>query len=337
MRANGTGIPPGHRPFRPSPGPPICWPDAFGTRFTVFVDVEEEFDWRAPLDSAHRSTTAMTAFPYAHRWFAERGVGLTCMVDYPIASDPVAIAILGRVAEDDRCAIGTQLHPWVNPPLGEPVTPFSSYAGNLSRELEASKIAVITDTIERAFSTRPVAFRAGRYGLGPWTLRSLAAAGYRLDSSVRAGYDLRADGGPDFSRIGNAAYWSEGMVELPLTSVYPGRAGRRIGPALYRGLGQLPHARGAVARLGIVSRVALTPEGMPVADALRAVEAAVAGGERLLVFSFHSPSLAPGHTPYVRTAAELATFYDWWMQVLARLTRLGVDHASLADILAARG
>lgn len=337
MRVNGAGIPPGHRAFRPTPGPPIRWPDVFGTRFTVFVDVEEEFDWRAPLDSAHRSTTAMAAFPHAYCWFAERGVGLTCMVDYPIASDPAAVAILRRVAEDERCAIGTQLHPWVNPPLGAPVTPFSSYAGNLSRELEAKKIAVITKAIERTFGTRPVAYRAGRYGLGPSTLRSLAAAGYRLDSSVRAGYDLRTDGGPDFSKIGNAAYRTEGLVELPLTSVFPGLAGRHLGPALYRGLGRVPRTRGAAARLGIVSRVALTPEGMPVADALRAVEAAVVGGERLLVFSFHSPSLAPGHTPYVRTAGELAAFYDWWTQILARLSRLGVGHASLADILAASG
>jgi hypothetical protein len=32
----------------------------------------------------------------------------------------------------------------------------------------------------------------------------------------------------------------------------------------------------------------------------------------VLVFSFHSPSLAPGFTPYVRNEDDLLRFYDWW-------------------------
>ena len=49
---------------------------------------EEEFDWSAPLDRRHRSTSAMRAFAPAHRRFAAAGVGLNCMVDYPVAVDP---------------------------------------------------------------------------------------------------------------------------------------------------------------------------------------------------------------------------------------------------------
>jgi hypothetical protein len=36
-------------------------PPDFGPHFLVFVDVEEEFDWSAPLDRRHRSTSAMRA------------------------------------------------------------------------------------------------------------------------------------------------------------------------------------------------------------------------------------------------------------------------------------
>ena len=100
-----------YRPPPPTAAQRIVWPDDFGTRFTVFVDVEEEFDWHAPLDTRNRATTAMAAFPDAHRRFAERGVGLTCMVDHPIATDPASVAILSRVVEDGRSEIGTQLHP----------------------------------------------------------------------------------------------------------------------------------------------------------------------------------------------------------------------------------
>lgn len=327
---------PPDRLFRPVSGPPVIWSEAFGTRFTVFVDCEEEFDWSAPLNRAERATTAMRAFPTAHRRFAAAGVGLTCLVDHPVATDPVAVDILRAVAADGRSAIGAQLHPWVNPPHNELVTPRNSFLGNLPPDLQAAKIAVLTDAIERAFGARPTVFRAGRYGLGPESWSLLAAAGYRLSSSARARYDYRAQGGPDYRAIGNAAWREGGLIELPLTTVFTGRW-RRAGPTMFRQAGRIPLARGLLARAGLLRRVALTPEDMPIGDALEAVERAIGEGERLLTFSFHSPSLEPGHTPYVRDAADLARFWFWWDAVLARLDRLGVRPASLTDILIAAG
>ncbi|MEJ8629448.1 hypothetical protein P0F65_05645 [Sphingomonas sp. I4] len=64
------------RPWRHDAATPderIDWPVDFGRRFLVFVDVEEEFDWSAPLDRRHRSTKAMRAFAPAHRRFAAAG------------------------------------------------------------------------------------------------------------------------------------------------------------------------------------------------------------------------------------------------------------------------
>ncbi len=317
----------------PDPASLVAWPDDFGTRFTVFVDVEEEFDWSAPLDRASRSTTAMAALPDAHRRFADRGVGLTCLIDHPIAVDPAAVAILARVVEDGRSEIGSQLHAWVNPPFAETLSPAASYAGNLPRVLEAAKLDVLTDAIVAAFGRHPRVYRAGRYGIGPDSHALLAARGYRVDSSVRARYDYSGDGGPDFRAVGNAAYRLEaGLIELPLTTVFTGRL-RRGGQPLHRALGRLPKGRGAAARTGLLSRIALTPEDMPIAAALTAVDVAIADGERLLTFSFHSPSLAPGHTPYVRDRADLARFYDWWDVMLDHLDRRGVRSATMADIL----
>lgn len=314
----------------------VRWPDAFGTRFIVFVDVEEEFDWRAPLDRAARSTTAMRAFPDAHRRFRDAGVPLACMVDYPIARDPAAVAMLRAAAEDGRTAIGTQLHAWVNPPFDEVHSRANSYPGNLPEAIEAAKLDVLTGMITEVFGQRPLAYRAGRYGIGRNTARLLAERGYRLDSSVRARYEYRADGGPDFRGVGNDAYRIGELVELPLTTIYTGVA-RGGGAGLDRLLREVPRGRGLAARLGLLSRVALTPEDMPIAAALAAVDAAVADGLRLLVFSFHSPSLAPGHTPYVADAADLRRFWDWWSAMLARLEQLGVEPASLDEVLAAAG
>ncbi len=325
-----------YRPPRPTDVQRVVWPEEFGTRFTVFVDVEEEFDWNAPLDRRNRSTTAMAAFPDAHRRFAERDVALACMVDYPIATDPAAVAILWRVVEDGRSEIGTQLHAWVNPPFPDSELPGSSYAGNLPRALEAAKLETLTRAITTAFGRTPRAYRAGRYGIGPNSFALLARLGYRIDSSVRPGYDYSADGGPDFSMADAGAYRAEGIVELPLTTVFTGGA-RRGGARLYRALGRIPKGRGLFARAHLLSRIALTPEDMPIADALEAVAVAAGEGLRLFNLSFHSPSLVPGHTPYVRDAADLKRFYDWWTAMLDEFERRGIRNASLEEIIAALG
>lgn len=311
----------------------VDWPAAFGTRFLVYVDVEEEFDWRAPLDRANRATTAIAAFPEAHRRFAGHGTGLTCMVDHPVATDPRAVDILRAVIADGRSEIGAQLHAWVTPPFAD-AAPGDSYAGNLPPALEAAKLDTLTAALREAFGQAPRVYRAGRYGIGPATLALLAERGYRIDSSVRARYDYAADLGPDFTALGNAAYRVGRLIELPLTTVFTGLA-RRRGASLYARLGRVPRGRGIAARTGLLQRVSLTPEDMPIADALEAVTVAVGEGERLLSFSFHSPSLVPGHTPYVRDAADLAGFWRWWEAMIARLARLGVRAVTIEEVLTA--
>ncbi len=276
----------------------------------------------------------MEAFSGAHRRFAQAGAPLLCLVDHPIACDPWSVDILREVVADGRSEVGTQLHAWVNPPYGEPTDRHDSFPGNLPPALEAAKLDRLTDAIAAAFGRAPRAYRAGRYGLGPNTIGLLSEQGYRIDSSVRSRYDYRRAGGPDFRAVGPEPYRAGGLIELPLTTIFTGvvRAG---GHRLYGALGAVPAALSATSRLGLLSRVALTPEDMPVADALRAVDAAVADGLRLLVFSFHSPSLAPGHTPYVRDTEGLRRFWDWWSVMFTRLDRLGVAAASLEDVIVA--
>lgn len=313
----------------------IAWPAEFGTRFVVFVDTEEEFDWNLPLAREHRDVTAIAALPEAHARFAVAGVPLALMVDHPVAIDSRAIDLIGPLLTGGT-TVGTQLHPWVNPPFDEPLTPRNSFAGNLPRALEAAKLGVLTDAIAAAFGSRPTAYRAGRYGLGPASFELLAEAGYRLDSSVRPGFDYRAKGGPDFGVIGNHAFRVGGLIELPSTTVFTGRA-RSGGVGLYRAAGSVPKARALLARTRLLQRIPLTPEGIPVAEAIEAVRVAVGEGLRVLSFAFHSPSLAPGHTPYVRDAAHLRAFWKWWDDVLAELDRLGVRPTGLAELIDAAG
>ncbi len=325
-----TGI---FRPQPPAPDAVVVWPESFGTRFVVFVDTEEEFDWSRPLARDNRSVAAIAALPEAHARFAAAGVPLALMVDHPVATDRRAIDLIGPLLTGGT-AVGTQLHPWVNPPFDEPLTPGNSFAGNLPRELEAAKLKTLTDAIEAAFGTRPTAYRAGRYGLGPASFDLLASLGYRLDSSMRPGFDYADEGGPDFTALGNNAFRIGSLVELPLTTIFTGAA-RAGGMRLYRAAGRVPKGRGLLARTGLLQRVPLTPEGITQAEAIGAIQTALADGVGVLSFAFHSPSLAPGHTPYVKDDAQLAAFWRWWDAVLAELDRLGIRAAGLGDVIGA--
>src|SRR3546814_13479563 len=96
---------------------------------------------------------------------------------------------------------------------------------------------------------------------------------------------------------------------MPVTTVFGGLLGR-VGQRFYHRIareGTL--TRALIARLGLVERIALTPEGIPAERACRAVDIAIDLGLPVLNFSFHSPSLQPGNTPYVRSAADLDHLY----------------------------
>lgn len=321
------------RPQPPAAGDLVAWPESFDARFVVFVDTEEEFDWSQPLARDNRSVSAVSALPAAQAKFAASGVPLALMVDHPIATDPRAIDLIGPLLTGGT-AVGTQLHPWVNPPFDEALTAANSFAGNLPRALEAAKLTALTDAITNAFGTRPTAYRAGRYGLGPASFDLLAAHGYRLDSSMRRGFDYAAEGGPDFSALGNHAFRVGEIVELPLTTVFTGAA-RAGGVKLYQAAGRIPKGRAVLARSGLLQRIPLTPEGIPAREALEAIRVAIGEGVRVLSFAFHSPSLEPGHTPYVRDEADLRAFWQWWDKVLAELDRLGARAAGLDEVIVA--
>ncbi len=321
----------------PAPEDRIHLPSTFGTRFMLFVDTEEEFDWSAPFDRSATAVTHADALAEGQAWFAAAGVNPTYVIDYPIADSPKASAMLGQWVADGACAIGAHLHPWVNPPHVEAVSAANSYVGSLPEAVERNKLRMLTDRIQAATGVRPVAYRAGRYGVGPNSARILEEEGFLLDTSVRARFDYRAQHGPDFSTM-PLHPWRAGprrrLIELPLSTAWTG-AMRGLGGMLHKaaeGKGRLP---GALSRLGLLSRVPLTPEGVRAEEAVAAIDTLIADDVPVLGLSFHSPTLQPGHTPYTRDAADLAGFYRWWDIVLGHLARRGVACASLSELLAA--
>jgi sugar phosphate isomerase/epimerase len=84
----------------------------------------------------------------------------------------------------------------------------------------------------------------------------------------------------------------------------------------------------------MLERIPLTPEGVTLEEARRGIDIAIDDGLPVLVFSFHSPSLAPGFTPYVRSEDDLDRFYDWWRAVFAHLARRQVKPSRVSELIA---
>ena len=63
-----------------------------------------------------------------------------------------------------------------------------------------------------------------------------------------------------------------------------------------------------MSRLGLLERIRLTPEGIDHGAHRRLTRSLIAQGCRVFSLTYHSPSLEPGNTPYVRDRDELASF-----------------------------
>ena len=321
----------------PRPSECVTFSESFGRRFIVCIDTEEEFEWSAPKRRDAVSVEAIRALPHAQARMRAAGIVPAYLMDYPVASDPGSVAILRGFLSAGECTIGAQLHPWVNPPFDEAIVVKNSFPGNLPRGLERAKLLALTDRLHDSFGERPIVYRAGRYGVGPNTESLLDELGYRLDCSVRPLFDYSAEEGPSFWRAPAVPYWTgpeRRLLEVPATALFVGHL-RGIGAPLFRMGDRVPHLRGALARTGLLNRVVLTPEGMPLDETLRGLRTLVDEGARLFSLAFHSPSVEPGHTPFVRDAADLARFYAWLDGVFDFFAREGIAPATTHEVLAA--
>ncbi len=299
----------------------------------VVIDTEEEFDWYADFDRGQTAVSAMDSVGRAQDVFDEFGLLPTYVVDYPVASQEQGAAPLRQFLRDGRCSIGAHQHPWVCPPFDEELCGLHSYPGNLPAELERAKLRELVAVHEKAFGTRPRIYKAGRYGLGAASGSVLAEQGFEVDVSARPSFDLSSQDGPDYSRFPPFPFWlhdgrevggaqpegvagredAQGVLAIPESGGFVGFAAAG-GPALHR-LASRPALRrakvpGILSRLGALDRLQLSPEGFSHTDHRRLTEALFARGVRTFIFSFHSPSVAPGFTPYAASEKDVQDLLD---------------------------
>lgn len=281
------------------------------------IDAEEDFDWNGPFIRTASRVTSMRSQHKAHRVFERHGVIPTYLVDYPVASQDEGRGPLRELLQSGQCEVGAQLHPWVTPPFVEVISNRNSYPGNLPMVVEYDKLLSLTNMLEEAFGSRPRIYRAGRYGFGPNTGEILRHLGYQVDTSIMPRWNYTLQGGPDFRALGADPFWIDRdrtVLEMPISVALVGRAarlGHSVSPALFTHLSERLGVTSAVARLGLIERIRLTPEGIVIDEAKRLVRQMIADGQRVFVMTYHSPSMEPGGTPYVRTEDDLTRFLAW--------------------------
>jgi hypothetical protein len=275
----------------------------------VIIDTEEEFDWFAPFTRASVGIGHLRQIGRLQAVFERWGVRPVYVVDHPVISQEPGIEAVRRLLRDGRALVGAHLHPWVSPPFEEEVNARNSFPGNLPPALEREKLTLLRAGIEAGLGVRPAIYKAGRYGIGPNTFAIIEELGFTVDVSPSPPFDYREAEGPDFSRRGLAPRWvgpGRSVLSLPATGAL---IGRLPSPLLYRAARAARIAplrlAGILAGLGVVERIKLSPEGYSADEMMRLVRWLHARGERLFVLSLHSPSIEPGHTPYVRNAEEL--------------------------------
>lgn len=310
-------------------------PDELGRRFLITVDTEEEFDWDGPFERSGHTTITVPMLERYQEFVQKYRIKPVYFVDYAVIEDKDAAEFLKGVITAGTASIGAHLHPWVNPPFEETINSHNSFAGNLPRELEKSKIIALRERIVEKTGFSPNIYRAGRYGVGQNTIDILLELGFCADSSVRSRFDYSGEGGPDFGHLGSDPFWLDRenrLLEIPLTTVFSGVFRRQ-----YQWLSGLMNrsslANAVLSKSKMLERIPLTPEGISAREAKEAIDVALDDDLRLLVFSFHSTSLSPGHTPYVQTDDDLNKFYDWWRAIIDHLEERNVKPIGIEELV----
>lgn len=292
-------------------GPPIL---------IVSIDTESEFDWNGPFLRTQTSVRNVRNQSMAQEIFDRFGVRPIYLVDYAVATQPEAYLPLREIFQSKRCEIGAHLHPWITPPFLEELGARASFSQNLPVSLQRVKLTQLTEAIERSFDFHPLAYRAGRLGVGEEIAEILVSLGYQIDMSVLPGIDMRRIYGPDFRQGLDRPYWfgsDLSLLEIPATPCFAGLlAGRALPKAvsieLYDQLSRPSlerfRIRGVFSRLRLLEWIPPSPEGVTLTELHRLTREFLSRSRRVFVLSYHSSSLLPGSTQYVQSASDLTDF-----------------------------
>jgi hypothetical protein len=291
----------------------------------VMLSIDTEEDNWVPTRSGV-AVENIRALPRLNAFLRDLGAKPTYFTAYSVAAQPWAADIIRSLDADGGVEIGAHLHPWNTPPLDEALVPRHTMLKNLPADLQREKLLHLTEVLTDVLDRAPTAFRAGRWGLGPATVQALYDCGYATDSSVMPWVDWGpVDDGSNFVGAPLGAYrlgmgndvrlpdWGGPLVEIPVSSGY-NRRPFELWHSCHAALGRSPfrftRLLGLADRLGILRKIALSPETDSPRDLIALSRVLIASGVRYVHMFWHSPSLVPGFSPYAERASDVERLYE---------------------------
>lgn len=308
-----------------------------GSRPTVTLSISidtEEDNWVPTVDGV--TVRNIQELPKLSELFTSLGVRATYFVTYQVVANPDSAAVLRDIHEQGIAEIGAHLHPWNTPPecgLEFRVTMLRDYPPESQRQ----KLERLLEAFEKSLGMKPTSFRAGRFGVGRSTIETLIRSGIYVDSSVTPLLSWEGSGGPSFLDAPGGLYRLDGAgnVRVPTESgvlvEYPITVGfTKFSPSAWPGVAKVLamagsrrfHVLGVASRLGFLRRVVLSPETHSVQDMLTVSRRLIEANAPFLHLFFHSNSLLPGRTPFVRTDSDVRHLYDSLRQYVEGLQEI---------------
>jgi hypothetical protein len=217
--------------------------------------------------------------------------------------------------------LGTHLHG----ELVEPLKTFQISDGNrpddfscyYEEDIEFQKIRRITALFNRKFSIQPKAFRAGRFGAGPSTLRSLEKLGYLVDTSVTPYIRWKNKQGVlDFKRAPLKPYYPDNKRDITST-----------------GESNVLEVPVSIAKRLLSRPIWLRPYQSSVREMISVLDflESKSGAERVFAnMMFHSMEVVPKASPYPQTQVEVEQYVSDLGEVFEEAQRRGYKFMGLS-------
>lgn len=314
-------------------------------KLVVTIDTEED-NW-VPVRQTCYAVDNISRIPSLQQLFDDFAVKPTYFITYPVTTNDKAVSILSAIFKEGRCEIGAHCHPWNTPPSEEDNHPKNSMLCNLPPALQYRKIRSLHGAIQRNFGHDPISFRSGRWGFSQDVARNLHRVGYKIDTSITPYTDWRRDYGPDFSNLaprpfrfstGNTFEDSQAgpLIEVPVTIGFL-QPNFGLTNSILKALRRRPirHLRlsGVLCRLNLLNKVWLSPEVSDSKQMIGLTQRMMQGANLIINMTFHSSSLTPGLTPFVRTKSDEERFVHTLREFLTFCRDVGISPIKLCDVL----
>ena len=314
-------------------------------RLFITIDIEED-NWGDFRPTGH-TVENVARIPMLQEIFRRYGAIPTYLPNYPVLKNESSVGILHDILEKDGCEIGVNCHPWNTPPFGEEINTRNTMLYNLPYAILYNKIETIHKAVMDVLGVVPTCFRAGRWGFGCEVARCIHTLGYQIDTSVTPYVDWTGSSGPDFSEASNFPYTfnpADVLTGLPngcLLEVPPTigflQKNLKLCSRIFRLFSRSPlskiHLIGILNRFRILNLRWLSPELSSSRDMIMLGKNLIKQGYRYLNMNFHSPSLLPGKTPFVRNEEEFRAFLRNVESFLQFAQKQGITFSPLREAL----